>query len=562
MAKGKKILSLGLIIALFLLAYSISEPVSASTVDAEAAAQELYDLGLFSGTGRSADGSVAFELDRAPTRNEAVTMLVRLLGKEAEAKSSTYNTPFTDVPEWAESYVGYAYNNGLAYGVGQNEFGGSSPVSATQYITFALRALGYSSSTDFSWDRAWELSDKLGVTNGQYNANTPFTRGDVAIISRNALSAHIKGSTTTLQEANISGNQPAQGVAVPPVATDSKFEVHFIDVGQADAILVLCDDASMLIDGGNADDSSLIYSYLKKQSIDYLDYIICTHAHEDQVGGLAGALNYAKVGTAYCSVTSYDTRAFQSFVKYLGNQGKQIEVPQAGDTFSLGSATVKVLGPINNNADPNNMSIVLRVVYGQTSFLFSGDAEREEEQDILNAGYALQSTVLKVGHHGSDSSTSYPFLREVMPTYSVISVGEENPYGHPTENTLSRLRDADVKVYRTDMQGDIICKSDGKNVQFTVSRNADANTLGNVGSRETTYQDNQNTSTGLDETIGSADTQKTSASSYILNKNSHVFHYPYCSSVGKMSEKNKVYFEGTRDEAIAQGYKPCGVCHP
>lgn len=251
--------------------------------------------------------------------------------------------------------------------------------------------------------------------------------------------------------------------AVPGIAasktnsskTESSFTIHFIDVGQADASLVICDGKTMLIDGGNAADSDLIYSYLKKLKIKKLDYIVCTHPHEDHVGGLAGALNYAKVGTAFCSMDSYDSKAFNSFVKYLKKRNAEIAIPSAGDEFKLGSATVTILAPINMYDDLNNMSIVLRIEYGDTSFLFMGDAEREEEQDILDAGYELESTVLKVGHHGGETSTTYPFLREVSPKYAVLSVGKDNAYGHPHDNTLSRFKDAEVKVLRTDICRDI-----------------------------------------------------------------------------------------------------------
>jgi competence protein ComEC len=254
------------------------------------------------------------------------------------------------------------------------------------------------------------------------------------------------------------------------------FTVYFIDVGQADSALVVCNGASMLIDGGNVADSDLIYTFLKNKGIKQLDYIVATHAHEDHVGGLAGALNYATVDTAFSPVTEYDTRAFENFVKYLNKQGKTITIPVPGDTFMLGSAEVIVLAPINPSDEPNNMSIVLKIVYGETSFLFTGDAEREEEADILEVGYDISATVLKVGHHGSESSTSYPFLREVMPQYAVISCGQNNSYGHPHDETLSKLRDAEVVLYRTDMQGTIICTSDGTDVSFSVERNAGVET--------------------------------------------------------------------------------------
>ena len=178
-----------------------SVPPQAITHSAEEAANILYDLGLFSGTGTNPDGTPNFDLDRVPTRAEAVTMLVRLLGKEDEAKAGTWDIPFEDIADWAKPYVGYAYANGLTTGTGKTTFGGENAVTAAQYLTFVLRALGYTSGTDFQWDRPWELADQIGLTQGQYGINTAaFVRGDVAIISNKALSITQKGQEKQLCE--------------------------------------------------------------------------------------------------------------------------------------------------------------------------------------------------------------------------------------------------------------------------------------------------------------------------------------------------------------------------
>lgn len=324
-------------------------------------------------------------------------------------------------------------------------------------------------------------------------------------------------------------------VTIPP--EDSFFEVHYIDVGQGDCSLIICDDHAMLIDGGEASESSKVYAYLKAHEISHLDYIVASHAHSDHIGGLSGALNYATVDMALCPVTTYDSKTFNSFVKYLGKQGVAITVPEAGDVFNLGSASVQVLGPQREYEDPNDTSIVLKVIYGETSFIFTGDAERTAESDILDAGYDLNATVLKVGHHGSDTSTSYPFLRKVMPEYAVIQVGKDNSYGHPTEDTLSRLRDAEVKVYRNDLQGTIVCTSDGETVEFTTEKNETVQT-------NPTVTDTPEDDTGIE---------------YIGNKNSKKFHLPTCANLP--AEKNRVFFD-TRQAAVDAGFSPCGNCRP
>ena len=186
--------------------------------------------------------------------------------------------------------------------------------------------------------------------------------------------------------------------AVEAAAGDNKLEIAFIDVGQADAALIQCDGHSMLIDGGNVADSSKMYTVMKNHKITQLDYVIGTHAHEDHIGGIAGALNYASVKTVYAPVTSYDSKAFQNFKKAVEKNGITLTVPKQGETFSLGSAECVILA-VNTESDTNNTSIVLRITYGNTSFLFTGDAEREVEQAILNSEQDIQSTVSENRQH-------------------------------------------------------------------------------------------------------------------------------------------------------------------
>ena len=243
-----------------------------------------------------------------------------------------------------------------------------------------------------------------------------------------------------------------------------ELRVLFIDVGQADAALVTCGRESLLIDGGNVADSSTVYTILEKNGVTHLDYIVCTHAHEDHVGGLSGALEACTAGTVYCPVTDYDSKAFRNFSDRVAEQNCELTVPKAGETFALGAAEVEILACDPEAEDTNNTSIVLRVSYGETSFLFMADAETPVERELLDAGTDLSATVLKVGHHGSGTSTSYRFLNEVMPAYAMISVGKDNSYGHPDEAVLSRLEDAGARILRTDELGDILFVSDGKTV--------------------------------------------------------------------------------------------------
>ena len=286
------------------------------------------------------------------------------------------------------------------------------------------------------------------------------------VLSAYALSYNTPGSSGLETTATISPTCTPTLLPTQPPA-DSTFSLTYLDVGQGDAAVIACDGHYMIIDGGDKGCSSLMYSYLKQNGIYYLDIVVASHAHADHVGGLAGALNYAKAGLVLCPVTEYDTEAFRNFAKAAAKNGPGITVPKKMDTYTLGSATVTVLGL--NAGEENDSSIVMSVAYQDKVFLFTGDAEREAEQAVLkDATELLAADVLKVGHHGSEDATTYPFLREIMPEFAVISCGKDNPYGHPHDNTLSRLRDAEVTVYRTDLHGDItITFKDGEWVVTT-----------------------------------------------------------------------------------------------
>ncbi|MFI3292592.1 MAG: ComEC/Rec2 family competence protein [Rikenellaceae bacterium] len=348
----------------------------------------------------------------------------------------------------------------------------------------------------------------------------------------------------------IAEDTPTITPAVLPV--DSSFEIIFLDVGQADAALVSCDGEYMLIDGGNVADSSLIYSVLNQRGITELSIVVGTHAHEDHIGGLSGALNYATADVILCPVTSYDSVAFENFA-YYAEQNGGITIPNVGDKYTLGSADIDILA-VNSDTDANNTSIVLKITYGETSFLFTGDAEYEAEQVLLNSGYDLSSTVLKVGHHGSDTSSSYVFLREVMPQYAVISCGVDNSYGHPTDAVLSRLRDADTTLFRTDLQGDIVCMSDGLTVTFTADKI--------ISDDELLTAPTSNTSSVTPPISDTSSNDSDDNFYYVLNTNSHKFHYSDCYSASIISEKN--YATSTEDRAtlIQNGYSPRGNCCP
>ncbi len=332
-----------------------------------------------------------------------------------------------------------------------------------------------------------------------------------------------------------SPEEPAPTVPAPaaPISGNG-LTIHFIDVGQADCALLECDGEYMIVDGGNVEDGQMVVSYLDQQGVETLSAVVCSHAHEDHVGGLPAVLAVYRVESVYAPVTEYSSKVFGNFVSYTEKQGLSVTVPAPGDQFSLGSATVTVLGPVQDYEETNDTSIILKVTYGESDFLFTGDMETAAETDMLDYWddrIDWNVEVLKVGHHGSDTSTGYRFVYETNPTYGVISVGEGNSYEHPHEEPLSRLRDAGAVLLRTDHLGHIIARTDGSEISFT--------------------WENQNAQP--------ADVEPGDAASPVFygNRKSKTLHAPDCRSLP--GEDNRETFT-SYSEAIENGYKPCSGC--
>lgn len=243
--------------------------------------------------------------------------------------------------------------------------------------------------------------------------------------------------------------------------------VHFIDVGQGDSILIQVNNKNLLIDSGSKSERTKIINYLNSLDIHSLDYVIATHPHEDHIGNMAEIINTYPINKFYAPKIENTTKTFELMIEALKNNNLKINSIHDGtNSIKLGKNTkVHVFSPMSDEYDNlNNYSPVIKLEYGDTSFLFTGDAEKEIEQAILAENYDISADVIKIAHHGSTTSTSPEFIEAVDPYISVISVGIDNCYGHPNKKTLSLLANYDLTIFRTDIDGTIRLYSDGKNI--------------------------------------------------------------------------------------------------
>jgi len=248
--------------------------------------------------------------------------------------------------------------------------------------------------------------------------------------------------------------------------SEGELQVHFIDVGQGASQLIIGPSGkTILIDAGNNNMEKTVVDYLKNQGITKVDILIGTHPDADHIGGLDKVIDNFDIGKIYMPKVQSNTKTFESVLLSVQNKGLKITTAKAGLTLDWEQGiNVKMIAPVQAYNDTNEMSAVVHLTYGQTAFLFTGDAESKSEADMLASGADLEADVLLVGHHGSDSSTSKAFLDKVNPTYGVIQSGKDNNYGHPTADIIKRLNDKEVKIYRNDEHGNIVFSSNGKKI--------------------------------------------------------------------------------------------------
>lgn len=253
-------------------------------------------------------------------------------------------------------------------------------------------------------------------------------------------------------------------VVSPEGFEEAPFRLTVLDVGQGLSVFIQSDGQTMLYDGGDREASSFVVSYLENQELDHLDCVAVSHYDADHLSGIVGVLNRFPVSQVLAPDYETSSSIFKSYENALKQRGITPIHPAVGDTFSLGQASFTVLGPSSIVSDSNNNnSLAIRITYGNTSFLLTGDAEHDEEEDICESwGRFLLSDVYVAGHHGSGSSSSWKLLENAIPGYVIISCGKGNSYGHPHDTVMERFETMEIPIYRTDIQGSVSVASDGQ----------------------------------------------------------------------------------------------------
>ncbi|MCR8645682.1 MBL fold metallo-hydrolase [Paenibacillus sp. N1-5-1-14] len=288
----------------------------------------------------------------------------------------------------------------------------------------------------------------------------------VLAISLVGCSIQVGDTATTKSETGLSAKQLKADAA-------GKLGVFYLDVGQGSSQLLISPAGkTMLIDTGDIDKEQLMLKYMKDYDIKKIDILVLSHAHADHIGTASSIIDQIDIGKIYMPRAGNTTKTYENVLKSIKNKGLKVTTAKAGITLDWDEKVkVEMLAPVQATyEDLNDTSAVVKVTYGQSSFLFTGDAERVSEKDMLESKADLSATVLTVGHHGSSSSTSASFLKKVKPKYAVIQVGAGNSYKHPTEVVLNRLDKQGIPVYRNDLNGQVGAITDGKEIKWTLER--------------------------------------------------------------------------------------------
>lgn len=369
-------------------------------------------------------------------------------------------------------------------------------------------------------------------------------------------------SDTTSGEAVQSGQEEKAAKAPDTSKPEGTLEVHYIDVGQGDATLIKCGSHAMLIDGGNNNKGTTVQLYLKKQGVESLDYVIGTHPDADHIGGLDVIVYKYNCEKVIMPDYEKDTRTYQELVDVIHDKNMKITYPVVGEQYALGEAKFTIIAPNSNSygGNANDYSVAILLEYGKNRFLFTGDAEKISEAEMLTNGIDISADVYKVAHHGSRSASTQEFLNAVHPKYAVISCGEGNSYGHPHAEVLNRLRSMGVEVFRTDEQGSIIASSNGENITW----NCSATDSWQSGEQTESDRENSEDENPGDENSGNAisDAVTSEQTTYVLNTNTKKFHRETCSSVSQIKEENFQKVQTSREELEQSGYSPCKNCNP
>ena len=353
-------------------------------------------------------------------------------------------------------------------------------------------------------------------------------------------------------------NEPQKSDSVTANAASARaagnMTVHFLDVGQGLSILVQSGDQTLLYDGGGRSASSFTVSYLERQNVTDIDYMISSHYDEDHVAGLIGCLNVFDVRQVIGADYEQDTQIYRSFMNAVEEEGLTVQHPAVGDTFAFGSGSFTVLAPAATDNEDNENSVVIRLDNGENSFLFTGDAGLDSEAEMCASGLDLDCDVLSVSHHGSSTATGWDFLQAAAPEYAVISCEAGNSYGHPHQEVCERLEAMDIQLFRTDVQGTVTVSSDGAELRWEQEPCNDY--IPGEPADEETQPRPKNVGSGVQAAPAPESTEQETYV-WISASGSKYHSRPDC---GTMNPDLAV--EMTEAEAAAQGYEPCSRCYP